>query len=181
MKALQIKPVGRKPVYDISVADVEHYVLENGVVTHNTGQAYSSNWQFIIGRRQEKEGTELTGYTFVINIEKSRYVREKSKLPFTATFSDGIDPYSGLLDIALELDFVIKPSNGWFQTKAITEDGEDVISEKKFRRADTSSSEFWGPLLKSEAFRQAIRDKYQIAKSKPVDQSDAFSDVSEMI
>lgn len=41
MKVRSIKSVGRKPVYDISIEtddyDKQQYVLENGVVTHNTG------------------------------------------------------------------------------------------------------------------------------------------------
>jgi hypothetical protein len=42
MKIKTIKPVGRKPVYDLSINsdnyDEQHYILENGVVTHNTGK-----------------------------------------------------------------------------------------------------------------------------------------------
>ena len=38
MKIKTIKAIGKQPVYDLSVENVEHYVLENGVVTHNTGK-----------------------------------------------------------------------------------------------------------------------------------------------
>lgn len=42
MKVKSIKSVGRKPVYDLSVNsnnyDEQQYVLENGVITHNTGK-----------------------------------------------------------------------------------------------------------------------------------------------
>ena len=42
MKVKSVRNVGRKPVYDLSVNsdeyDDQHYVLENGVVTHNTGK-----------------------------------------------------------------------------------------------------------------------------------------------
>ncbi|MDO1821729.1 recombinase RecA, partial [Escherichia coli] len=68
---------------------------------------------FIIGRRQQKEGTEITGYDFILNAEKSRTVKEKSKFKISVTFSGGIDPYSGLLELAVELGWVVKPSNGW--------------------------------------------------------------------
>ena len=119
MKIKSIRCIGQHKVFDISVQDVEHYVLENGVVTHNTGPMYSANSVFIIGRAQEKDGTDLTGYTFTINIEKSRFVKEKSKLKFTVKFNGGIDKWSGLLDLALESGHVLKPSNGWYQ-KAIS-------------------------------------------------------------
>ena len=58
MKIKSVTPVGKLPVYDLSVKEVEHYVLENGIVTHNTGVMYSADTVFIIGKRQIKEGTE---------------------------------------------------------------------------------------------------------------------------
>ena len=67
------------------------------VMSGGTGAMYSANEVFIIGRRQQKEGTEITGYDFILNAEKSRTVKEKSKFPISVTFSGGIDPYSGLL------------------------------------------------------------------------------------
>lgn len=42
MRVQSIKPVGCMPVYDLSIDtenyDEQHYVLKNGVVTHNTGK-----------------------------------------------------------------------------------------------------------------------------------------------
>ena len=42
MKIKTITPVGRKPVYDLTIDTDEynkqHYLLENGVVSHNTGK-----------------------------------------------------------------------------------------------------------------------------------------------
>ena len=77
MKIKSIKPVGKLPVYDISVDKTEHYALKNGVITHNTGLYYSANMIFIISKAQEKDGDELAGWKFTINIEKSRYVKER--------------------------------------------------------------------------------------------------------
>ena len=91
MKIKNIRKIGKTEVYDISVRDVEHYVLENGVVTHNTGSYYSADNIWIIGRRQTKEGDDVIGYEFIINIEKSRFVKEKSQFPLTVTFEGGID------------------------------------------------------------------------------------------
>jgi len=50
MKVTSVKNVGRKPVFDLSVDQAEHYVLENGVVTHNTGIMYSADNVWILGR-----------------------------------------------------------------------------------------------------------------------------------
>lgn len=159
MKLLSKTNIGKLPVYDISVEDVEHYVLENGIVTHNTGGIYSANDIWIIGRSQEKEGNDIAGYTFTINIEKSRTVKEKSKIPLTVMFDGGITKYSGLLDMALEFGYVIKPSMGWYQ-KVDPETGELV--DGKYRAKDTNTEEFWGSLLTSTAFKDAIQKKYKV-------------------
>jgi hypothetical protein len=154
-----VKPVGKKKVYDISVADVEHYILENGVVTHNTGSYYSADNIFIIGRQQEKEGKEVTGYHFIVNVEKSRYVKEKSKIPISVSHTGGISKWSGLLDIALDGKFVHKPSPGWY-SKVDPETGE--VSDQKVREKDTNTMAFWDPILKSQQFQDYIKDRYQV-------------------
>jgi hypothetical protein len=125
-----------------------------------TGGMYSANQVFIIGKAQEKEGTELLGYNFTINIEKSRFVREKSKFPFTVLFDGGIQKYSGLLDIALEGNFVVKPSNGWY-SKVDSKTGE--VEDKKYRIADTQTSDFMEPLISDPKFKEYVTQKYSIA------------------
>lgn len=166
MKVTQIKSVGRKPVYDLSVNsdnyDEQHYILENGVVTHNTGSYYSADNIFIIGRQQEKDGKEVVGYDFIINVEKSRYVKEKSKIPVTVSFTGGISKWSGLLEIALESGHVVKPSNGWY-SKVNIETGE--VNEKRYRQSDTENKEFWIPVLNDETFRKFIENKYRVAST----------------
>ena len=156
MKIANIKKVGKQKVYDLSVEEVEHYILENGVVTHNTGIYYSADNIFIIGRQQEKGAEGLTGYNFIINVEKSRFVREKSKIPVEVSFEGGISTWSGLLDVALESGHVVKPQNGWYQKK-----GE----EKKYRQADTYNKEFWMPILKDTSFQEWIQRNYAISNS----------------
>lgn len=154
MRIASITPVGKKKVYDLSVEEVQHYVLENGVVTHNTGVYYSADNIYIIGRQQEKDGGELTGYNFIINVEKSRHVREKSKIPIEVSFEGGISKWSGLLEIALQGGFVVKPSNGWYAKK-----GED----QKYRAKDTYTKEFWLPILTSQEFKDYITKSFQMS------------------
>ena len=42
-KIKSITSVGTGDVYDISVEKYENYILENGVVTHNSGLQYASS------------------------------------------------------------------------------------------------------------------------------------------
>lgn len=162
MKVTNITRVGKKEVYDLSVKDVEHYTFENGVVSHNTGVMYSADTVFFIGKRQIKEGTEISGYDFIIKAEKSRMVKEKSQFPITVKFDGGIDPYSGLLEMAIDLGFVVKPKNGWYAREFLNESGDMVREEKTWRAKDTSQTDFWGPLFKHEPFRNAIKNRYQL-------------------
>jgi hypothetical protein len=152
---------------DIPMIVVNHTYMEIGmfpkaIVGGGTGSYYSADNIFILGRQQEKEGTEVVGYNFIINVEKSRYVKEKSKIPVTVSFEGGISKWSGLLDIALESGHVVKPSNGWYSK--VTEDGE--IEEKKYRIKETDTKDFWLPILKMQSFQDFIKNKYQIVNGE---------------
>lgn len=130
------------------------------VISGGTGLIYSSDWAIIVGRQQEKDGTDLIGYNFILNIEKSRLVREKTKIPLNVTFEGGISKWSGLLDLALESGHVIKPSNGWY-SRVNKETGE--VEENKWRAKETDCSEFWGPIITSKSFNSWIEERYKIA------------------
>mgnify|MGYP003340791808 FL=1 len=150
---------------DIPLVVVNHTYKEIGmfpkdIVGGGTGSYYSADNIFILGRQQEKDGTEVVGYNFIINVEKSRYVKEKSKIPVTVSFDGGISRWSGLLDLALDSGHVIKPSNGWYSKVDKT---SGVIEDKKYRIKETDSKEFWLPILKQKSFQDYIKDKYQIA------------------
>jgi RecA/RadA recombinase len=159
-------------IKDIPMIVVNHTYMEQGmfpkaVVSGGTGIYYSADNIFIIGRQQEKEGQELVGYNFIINVEKSRYVREKSRIPVEVSFEGGISKWSGLLDVAQEGGFVVKPSNGWYSHK-----GE----EKKYRLKDTYSKEFWLPVSANKDFRDYIETNYRISNSN-LNQDIAMEDI----
>ena len=123
------------------------------VLSGGTGIYYSADTVWILGRQQDKDAEGLNGYNFVINVDKSRFVREKSKVPVSVSFARGIEKYSGLLDVALEGGFVVKPSMGWYSIKG---------SQKKSREADTYTTEFWDPILASQEFKDYVRSKYKL-------------------
>lgn len=178
-RAKQIKSLFRMvtphlTMKDIPMIVVNHTYKEIGmfpkdIVGGGTGSYYSADNIFIIGRQQEKEGTEVIGYNFIINVEKSRYVKEKSKIPVTVSFDGGISKWSGLLDIALESGHVIKPSNGWY-SKVNKESGE--IEEKKFRIKETDTKTFWLPIITSKSFRDFVENKYKVSMSEIIHERD---------
>ncbi len=172
MKISSIKSVGRKPVYDLSVSEVEHYVLKNGVVTHNTGIYYSADAIWIIGRQQDKVGTEIQGYHFIINIEKSRHVKEKSKIPISVSWEGGIVRWSGLMQVAEDGGYLRKPKTGWYE--AVDPTTGEIISEKLMRAKEISNnSEFWENMLKKTDFGEYIKKKYTMGSSGSIMREDS--------
>lgn len=134
------------------------------VVSGGTGPVYSANTVIIISKVQDKENGELNGFKFIYNVEKSRYAREKSKIPVEVSFKNGISKYSGLLDFALESGHVVKPSNGWF-SRVYTDKktGEIIKEEGKYRRANTNTVDFWKPILSDPTFNEWIESRYKVA------------------
>ncbi|MBI33554.1 MAG: recombinase RecA [Gammaproteobacteria bacterium] len=149
---------------DIPLLAVNHTYQEIGmfpkaVVSGGTGIYYTADNIWIIGRQQDKKGTDIVGYNFVINVEKSRFVKEKSKLPISVTWEGGIESHSGLLDVALEGGFVNKPTIGWY-SRVDTDTGE--IEDKKVRIAETLKEEFWKPIFENTNFKKYLKAKFQI-------------------
>jgi len=184
-RAKQIKSLFRMVTPHLTLKDIPMVVVNHTymtmemyakpVVGGGTGSYYSADNIFILGRQQEKDGQELSGYNFIINVEKSRYVREKSKIPVTVKFDGGISRWSGLLDMALETGHVTKPSVGWF-ARVNTSTGE--IEEKKWRIKETDSKEFWLQLLTDKSFQDAIKDRYQIAHGNILSDSDIEAELA---
>lgn len=185
-RAKQIKSLFRMVTPHLSLKDIPMVVVNHtyktmelyakDVVGGGTGSYYAADNIFILGRQQEKDGQELVGYNFIINVEKSRYVREKSKIPITVKHDGGISRWSGLLDMALESGHVIKPSNGWY-TKVDKETGE--ISDKKVREKDTDTKEFWMPIITSPSFQKWVKETYQVANGSILSDSDILKEYAD--
>src|SRR5210317_355717 len=152
---------------DIPLIAVNHTYKEIGlypkdIVSGGTGAYYSSDAIWIIGRQQEKVGTEIEGYHFVINIEKSRHVREKSKIPITVTFDGGIQKWSGLMDVAEKLGYVRKPKVGWYE--AVDPESGEVISDKLMRAKEVNNNgDFWKMMFTETSLAESIKKKYTMA------------------
>ena len=150
---------------NIRLLAVNHTYMEIGlfpkaIVGGGTGIYYSADNIWILGRRQNKTGTEVTGYDFIINVEKSRYVKEKSKIPVSVSWEGGIEKYSGLLEVAMAGGYVTKPNAGWYQRA-----GE----ESKVRMAETLKEEFWQPIFNDTDFKEFIRKQYTIGHKDMVE------------
>jgi RecA/RadA recombinase len=164
-------------IKDIPMIVVNHTYKEIGmfpkdIVGGGTGAYYGADNIWIIGRQQEKDKStnEIDGYHFVINVEKSRYVKEKSKIPISLTYEGGINKWSGLFDIALEGNYIAKPKNGWY-CLVDRETGE--LKEPNMRASDIiNNKEFWSSLIKNTDLSKYIENAYKISNVSMMDDND---------
>jgi len=152
---------------DIPLITVAHVYQELGlfpktILGGGTGMYLSADTIWFVGRQQDKEGTgakaKTVGYNFIINVEKSRYVKEKSKFPINVTFEGGIKKWSGMLDVAKEAG-IIEASGQSF-----------IFNKKKYKTEDyENDTEFWvETVFKNSELHQYIMDRYMLVYDKTI-------------
>jgi len=130
------------------------------VVGGGTAVMYSANTILIISKSQEKGSDgDLEGWNFNITVEKSRFVREKSKVSFLVDYEKGINLYSGILDLAIEGGFVIKPKNGWYQ---LVDKSTGEVLSGNVRAKDTENKEFLGKVLTNPEFNTFVKSQFKL-------------------
>ena len=173
-RAKQLKSLFRMVTPHLTIKNIPMIVVNHtyqtqemyskAVVSGGTGIYYSADNIFIIGRQQEKTDKTIDGYHFILNVEKSRYVKEKSKIPISVMWNGGINKWSGFLELALEGNYVAKPKAGWYQI-VDRETGELV--GKSYREADIeANSEVWTHILTKTDFPTFLETKFKIPTGK---------------
>lgn len=153
-------------IKDIPMLVVQHTyetmeMYSKTIVSGGTGTMLAAENVYILGRQQDKDGKDLLGYNFIINIEKSRYVKDKVKIPITVRRQGGIARYGGLFDLALEGGFIHK-NNAVSYSIVDTETGE--VGTDKYRRKDLENNPaFWKSLIANPKFKEYIRDRFSVA------------------
>jgi len=166
-RAKQLKSLGRMITPHLSLKHIPMLAINHtyktmemfakDVVGGGTGLYYSSDQVWILGRQQDKKpGKEVTGYHFVINIDKSRYVREKSKILISISWSGGINKWSGLLENALEHGSVVKTKPGKYSPVIDGIQDPNEYSETVINGADA----IWNGILRDTDLADFIKKKY---------------------
>lgn len=130
------------------------------VVGGGTGIMYSSDTVWIIGKNQLKEKDEITGSKFIIRVEKSRYIKEKSQFPITVRWTSGIAKWSGFEDVAEQLGIIYKSKIG--KSGAYSYDrlnGETI--QTKADQID-NADEFWNVVLEETDLQFRMENLYSI-------------------
>lgn len=185
-RAKQIKSYFRMITPHITMKDIPLFAIMHTyqsielfpktIVSGGTGGMLSANSVFIMGRAQEKENDEIAGWNFTLNVEKSRTLKEKSKIPLLVTYEGGINKYSGLIDLALESGHVVNPKKGWY-AKVNMETGEPI--QPNIRLKQTYNDEFWSDILADPTFNEFIQKKYQVSHNKLQETLDSIAEESD--
>lgn len=126
MNISYIKKVDNERVYDITVDDQHHYILENGVVTHNSGLKYAASTIAMLSKKKEKDGDgEIIGSQIKIKTFKSRLSKENQDATVLLTYNKGLDRYFGLLELAEKYEIMKKVS-----TRYELPDGRKVFGKE---------------------------------------------------
>lgn len=172
-RAKQLKSVFRIITPHLTLKDIPAVVVNHtyqtqemyskAVVSGGTGIYYSADTIWIIGRQQDKDGKEVVGYDFIINIEKSRYVKEKSKIPISVSWETGISRWSGLFDVALEGGYISAVKQGTYAL--VNRETGEVDDEKTFKKGDVEDdSSFWKSMFMASDFKDYIERTYKVAQ-----------------
>ena len=177
-RAKQIKSLFRMVTPHLNIKDIPMVVVNHtyktmemfsrDVVGGGQGSYYAADNIFILGRQQDKnkDTKEVDGYDFIINVEKSRYVKEKSKIPISVSFEGGISRWSGLLELALESGHISKTTVGKSIAYSLCDPETGEVQDQKFLTKDTDSKDFWMPILTQKTFRDFVSEKYRVASGE---------------
>jgi RecA/RadA recombinase len=179
-RAKQLKSLFRMITPHLSLKDIPMAVINHtykeiamypkDIVSGGTGSYYGADNIWILGRQQDKDADGIQGYHFVINVEKSRYVKEKSKIPITISFEGGINRWSGLLDVALEGAYIVKPKAGWY---ALVDRDTGEVKQPSMRASDiVDNKEFWMNMFQETDFAKYIEAKYRMATGSIMEEND---------
>ncbi len=138
-----IKKVQSEDVYDISVIDYENYILENGIITHNSGSKYSSSSILTISKSKEKEGTEVAGVILKFKTQKSRFSKENQEVEVRLYYDErGLDKYYGLIELGEESGIIPRIGNRYeidgkkLARKQIMQEPEKYFTQELLERLD---------------------------------------------
>jgi RecA/RadA recombinase len=163
------------PLLAINHTYKELSLFPKEVVSGGTGIYYSADNIWIIGRQQDKPSTgELKGYHFIVNVEKSRFVKEKSKIPISVSWEGGIEKWSGLLDVASEGGYLHRGKKGKQIGYSYMDPKTGEVDEAAgvFYARETMNKEFWDRVFNDTDFKEYVRKLYQVVFQPLEDDND---------
>ncbi len=107
-----VQKIETKPVFDITVQDDHHYILSNGLVSHNSGLKYAASTIIYLSKKKHKDGDgEVIGNIIHCKTYKSRLTKENRVIDVLLNFDSGLDRYYGLVDLGIKHGILKKVAN----------------------------------------------------------------------
>ncbi len=134
------KSIGVHPVYDIEVEGSHHYILENGVVSHNSGFMYASSVVVAMKKLKLKEDaagnkiSDVRGIRAACKVMKSRFSKPFESIQIKIPYETGMDEFGGLIDLFEKSGDLVKQGHRLSYTD---KDGNEHIHFRKDWNADT--------------------------------------------
>ena len=92
-------------VYDVVGSYIPMKEMSGG-----SGLKYTASQIVFLGKKKEKDGTDVVGNIIKINMMKSRFTKENKKIEVLLTYDKGLDRYYGLLQLAEKYNIIKKVS-----------------------------------------------------------------------
>ena len=92
-------------VYDVVGAYIPTKEISGG-----SGLKYAASSIIMLGKKKDKDGTEVVGNIVKASTHKSRFTKENKKIEIKLSYDKGLDRYYGLLDLAEKYDIIKKVS-----------------------------------------------------------------------
>ena len=143
-----IKKIKTEDVYDITVEGEHHYILDSGVVSHNSGRKYAASTIIHLSKKKEKDGTEVIGNIIKAKTAKSRLSKENKDVEIRLYYDErGLDRYYGLLELG-ELAGMWKNTAGRYEIngkkiygKEILKNPEQYFTEEVMQQLDAAAKQ----------------------------------------
>lgn len=130
-------------VYDVVGSYVPMKEIGGG-----TGLKYAASTIAMLGKKKDKEGTEVVGNIIKVKTYKSRFSKENKDVEVRLSFDKGLDRYFGLLPLAEKYDIIKKvstryelPDGSKVFGKAINQDPEKYFTKDLMDKLDDAAKQ----------------------------------------
>jgi len=142
-------------VYDVVGAYVPTKEISGG-----SGLKYAASSIIMLGKKKDKDGTEVVGNIVKASTHKSRFTKENKKIEIKLSYDKGLDRYYGLLELAEKYDIIKKvstryelPDGSKVFGKAINEEPEKYFTSELLEQLDAAAAKefMYGQEVEQEA------------------------------
>ena len=96
-----------------------------------SGLKYAASTIVYLSKKKVKEGTDVIGNIIHCKLYKSRFTKENSMVDVMLNYDEGLNPYYGLVDIALKYEIFKKVS-----TRIEVADGTKIYEKQLYRQPE---------------------------------------------